>query len=216
MVCWKYIETEMKQLILISLFCLLAISSLRAIELIETLALAERGDVVAQFSLGATYDLGEEGVPQEDVKAALWYLKAAENGHNVSQLKIGRMYLDGRGIQQDRIEAWAWLFMARGGSSRPKSKSAPQDSATNPDDLEVGVLREIGGNMLPPTEVNSQAWTYFDIATNKLSDNELVDACLRGLEIFVIVSRIQSTMSRQQCIDAVPVIRKDVAEAAGG
>jgi TPR repeat protein len=40
--------------------------------------LMEQGDVKAQHNLGVFYENGLGGVPKDDVKAAEWYLKAAE------------------------------------------------------------------------------------------------------------------------------------------
>ena len=46
--------------------------------------LAEQGSVDAQFYLGECYRCGL-GVQQDDVKAAEWYKKAAEQGHEKAQ-----------------------------------------------------------------------------------------------------------------------------------
>jgi TPR repeat protein len=45
---------------------------------------AQAGDAEAQFNLGVMYDRGQ-GVPQDDVQAAEWYRKAAEQGHAAAQ-----------------------------------------------------------------------------------------------------------------------------------
>lgn len=181
----------------------------------ETKAFAEQGDAFAQFQLGATYDLGEEGVPQDDKEAAKWYLKAAEQGHKIAQLKTGRMYLEGRGVQQDYIEAWAWLFMARFGTPRPESTSVPQGpnvvkykvSAANPEGSKGETHREIGEDKFPPFGSIGQAWKFYDIATSKLSDEELATACIRGAELFGIMFKAPQSTTRQNCIELIPNLR---------
>ena len=46
----------------------------------EQQALAEQGDVEAQYSLGIDYDIGS-GVQQDEAEAARWYRLAADQGH---------------------------------------------------------------------------------------------------------------------------------------
>ena len=48
-------------------------------------------------------------VPQDDVKAAKWYRKAAEQGGAAAQYSLGVMYATGRGVSQDDAEAVKWL-----------------------------------------------------------------------------------------------------------
>ena len=54
----------------------------------ELRALAEQGDVEAQFNLGVRYGTGE-GVPQDDVEAVRWYRLAAEQGSARAQYNLG-------------------------------------------------------------------------------------------------------------------------------
>jgi TPR repeat protein/CHAT domain-containing protein len=49
---------------------------------------AERGDAEAQFNLGLMYQKGE-GVAQNDVEAAKWFRKAAEQGHAAASGSLG-------------------------------------------------------------------------------------------------------------------------------
>ena len=44
--------------------------------------------------------------------AAKWYLKSAEQGHVHAQCQVGYLYLLGRGLPRDEIEAYAYLNMA--------------------------------------------------------------------------------------------------------
>ena len=45
---------------------------------------------------------------QDFSQAAEWYRKAAEQGHMISQRNLATMYLNGKGIKQDRVQAMAW------------------------------------------------------------------------------------------------------------
>lgn len=73
----------------------------------EWQGLAEQGDPVAQYNLGASYE-GGHGVPQDLAKAAMWYRKAAEQGYAVAQYDLGAMYSRGRGVPQDYAQAAYW------------------------------------------------------------------------------------------------------------
>ena len=53
-----------------------------------------------------------KGVPKDYVKAAKWYLKAAEQGYAWAQHKLGVMYANGRGVPQNDAEAIKWFRMA--------------------------------------------------------------------------------------------------------
>jgi tetratricopeptide (TPR) repeat protein len=53
---------------------------------------AERGDAEAQYNLGAMYFYGK-GVSQNDVEAAKWFRKAAEQGHAGASSILGRILI---------------------------------------------------------------------------------------------------------------------------
>jgi TPR repeat protein len=53
------------------------------------------------------YDDGR-GVPQDNLQAASWYRKAAEQGNADAQYSLGRLYYEGRGVPQDYAQAAAW------------------------------------------------------------------------------------------------------------
>ncbi|MDA9260795.1 sel1 repeat family protein, partial [Puniceicoccaceae bacterium] len=53
------------------------------------------------------------GVPQDDVEAAKWYRKAAEQGHVEAQYNLGYMYDFGYGgVPEDDTEAVKWYRKA--------------------------------------------------------------------------------------------------------
>ena len=80
-------------------------------ELDELRALAEQGDAVAQFLLGAMYYRGR-GVPQDYAEAVRWYRLAADQGAADAQGNLGIMYALGWGVPQDDDEAHMWLNLA--------------------------------------------------------------------------------------------------------
>jgi uncharacterized protein len=82
----------------------------------EMLKKAEAGDVVAMVELGKAYDLGrnwgktiqfyyvdtgDNDLLLDREKAAAWYGKAAEQGNAEAQGRLGRLFFEGSGVQQD-------------------------------------------------------------------------------------------------------------------
>ncbi len=73
--------------------------------------LADQGDAVAQFNLGAMYRKGE-GVPQDYAAAVEWYRKAADQGNVAAQHNLGNLYHFGNGVAQDYSAALRWYRKA--------------------------------------------------------------------------------------------------------
>jgi len=61
--------------------------------------------------LGAFYE-GGIGVKKDDVEAAKWTRKAAEQGQVDAQFILGLVYAEGHGVPQDYAEAAKWLRKA--------------------------------------------------------------------------------------------------------
>ena len=55
---------------------------------------------------------GSLGVTQNDVKAAIWFNMAAEQGHADAQYRLGLKYSIGSGVVEDGVEALKWYHMA--------------------------------------------------------------------------------------------------------
>ena len=72
---------------------------------------AEAGDVAAQFSVGTAYDSGH-GVAQNLLKAAMWYERAAKQGHGDAQFNLAVLYHEGEGVHQDYRQAIYWYQQA--------------------------------------------------------------------------------------------------------
>jgi TPR repeat protein len=72
---------------------------------------ANSGIPEAETQLGIRYYKGDE-VLQNQVEAAKWFQKSADQGDVTGQLMLGLMYQDGRGVQQDFKLAAKWIGKA--------------------------------------------------------------------------------------------------------
>ncbi len=68
---------------------------------------AEEGSVEAQYNKGCEYY--SEG---DFLEASKWFLKAANQGHVLSQYYLGWLYNNGKGVLQDYIQAVYWYKKA--------------------------------------------------------------------------------------------------------
>lgn len=73
--------------------------------------LAEKGDAEAQYNIGLMYDKGM-GVPQDDLEAVTWYLKAAEQGDAFAQHSLAIKYVNGHGMPKNDAMAAKWFRKA--------------------------------------------------------------------------------------------------------
>lgn len=161
----------MKRIVLITLLYLSTSISVDANGFAATKAMAERGDAFAQFRLGVFYEIGHGGVLRDYAEASRWYLKAAEQGNKMAQLDLARMFVDGKGVQQNYVEAGAWLILLKITTKRPRRRGEKRLPEGAPDN------RPIAG-------VVSQANKYRGITFSKLSDGDLVKACMRSVRLF--------------------------------
>ncbi len=68
---------------------------------------AEQGDTIAQYFVGRLYY-----IDGDYAGAAEWYRKAAEGGESAAQLALGYAYIEGQGVQMNKIEAYNWWLKA--------------------------------------------------------------------------------------------------------
>jgi hypothetical protein len=68
------------------------------------LAAANNGDPRAQNSVGVMYHMGW-GSPQNDLEAAKWFRRGADQGYAASETWLGTMYRNGWGVPKNEIEA---------------------------------------------------------------------------------------------------------------
>ena len=70
-----------------------------------------RSGVILGLVIGSMVSL-EGGVAQEIDDAAALLRAAAEQGDASAQYNLGLMYLEGQGVKQDNVEAYAWIRTA--------------------------------------------------------------------------------------------------------
>ena len=73
--------------------------------------LADGNDARSQAGIGFMYHRGL-GVKTDDVQAAFWLRKAAEQGQAEGQLMLGVLFYYGRGMAQSYVRAYAWCALA--------------------------------------------------------------------------------------------------------
>ena len=66
------------------------------------------------------------GVSKDDFEVAKWAEKAARQGHTEAQNNIGRLYEEGQGVPQNKVQAYFWysLAAARGNETAKKNRAA--------------------------------------------------------------------------------------------
>jgi TPR repeat protein len=74
--------------------------------------LADRNDPRSQAGIGFMYHRGL-GVKTDDVQAAFWLRKAAEQGQAEGQMMLGNLYYFGHGVPQSYAAAYAWCELAQ-------------------------------------------------------------------------------------------------------
>ncbi len=92
-----------------------------ALDAVEALAAAQ-GHAAARFELGSYYTLG----PRQDYKRAADLLRrSALQGFAPAQSSLAVLYWTGKGVPQDRVEAYAWLGLAAEQSEREALDGQP-------------------------------------------------------------------------------------------
>jgi TPR repeat protein len=66
----------------------------------------------AEYSLGAAFYNGGNGVPPNYAESAKWFRLSADNGEPEAQRHLGLMYGEGRGVAQDYEQALRWFRLA--------------------------------------------------------------------------------------------------------
>jgi len=68
-----------------------------------------------------------QGVSQDEVEAAKWCRRAAEQGNAMAQMLLGAMCHNGQGVPQDYVQAQMWLTLA--GAGFPPSRQGNRETA---------------------------------------------------------------------------------------
>ena len=104
---------------------------------------ANRGNPFAQAVLGAIYartspEVRFLGLP-EDYESAIWFLvPSSQAGQPVAQHALGILYASGRGVGQDKAEAFKWLTLA----TRAGYSNAEPDLRKLRDDITAAEMAE--------------------------------------------------------------------------
>lgn len=73
---------------------------------------AKLGSASAQWRM-ATIDGMANGPSNVDYRATLnWLVPSAEHGYAEAQSELGMMYLSGRGVERDSVQAYKWLKLS--------------------------------------------------------------------------------------------------------
>ena len=76
---------------------------------------ADAGSAEANHRLALAFAEGRLGLVRDDARAAQLFEKAASAGHQRAQINLGLLYLRGRGVARDLVQARAWLEKAAAG-----------------------------------------------------------------------------------------------------
>jgi TPR repeat protein len=90
------------------------------------------------------YEIGHR-VPQDDVQAATWFRKAADQGNASAQYNLGMLYLQGQGVLQDYAQAVVWF-----------RKAADQQHAKA--QFALGLMYQHGQEGVPQNSTQAYVW----------------------------------------------------------
>lgn len=106
---------------------------------------AAQGNLSAMRQIGDMYKHDKEGcLKRDDAKVIEWYTRAVEGGAVWLQKDLGRMYMDGKHVEQNDAEALKWLRLA----------------ATHGNDYAVSYLRDmyLQGRGATPDDADEFKW----------------------------------------------------------
>ncbi|MCK5122371.1 MAG: sel1 repeat family protein [Methylococcales bacterium] len=93
--------------------CLLFAAQLVSAETLEDIKQnAEQGNALGQAKLASLYLLGRNGVEIDNIQAAKWMKKAADQGLVEAQVVVAAMYDRGMGLKGDKKIATQWYEKA--------------------------------------------------------------------------------------------------------
>lgn len=84
---------------------------------------AEEGSADGQYVVGQMFFSGK-GTTKNDIEAAKWFRKAAEQGHPLAQHQLAMLYAKGMGVEADMTRAYVWSSLAAKYGKDPSVRSA--------------------------------------------------------------------------------------------
>jgi len=103
---------------------------------------AEKEFVPAQRELAIIFDQGLFGYEGVVHNANAWYLRAAKNGDNYSQITMANRYSTGKGVEKNLIQAYAFANMAAK-EGKDEAIALSNELAKNLDENELAVAEMI-------------------------------------------------------------------------
>ncbi len=102
-----------------------------------------RSGVILGLVIGSMVSL--EGVAEEIDDAAVLLRAAAEQGNAEAQYNLGLLYLEGQGVKQDNVEAYAWIRTAAAQGKRGTleiRQTLLREMTPSQEDRAIGLARE--------------------------------------------------------------------------
>ena len=115
---------------------------------------AEQGSPLAQYVLGALYQLGEV-MPQDHTEAVNWYRRAAHQGLAVAQFALGAVYARGQGVPEDVVRAHMWLSLS---AAHAAQITGGQKLARDAQQLRDDVAQKMTPEQILEAEQLARAW----------------------------------------------------------
>jgi TPR repeat protein len=150
--------------------------------------LAGQNSQDAQFMMGVLQE-GGYGVDKNFVKAATWYLKAAEAGLSSAQFNLGIFYQFGQGVRKSAAQAFAW-----------HSRAARQGHASAQNNL--ASLYFAGEGV---TKESVEAWKWFEIARRNLQGDTQEVALKNRDKVGKTLSADERAAAKRRADDFKPV-----------
>jgi TPR repeat protein len=115
---------------------------------------ADQGSPLAQYVLGALYQLGEV-VPQDHGEAVKWLRRAADQGLAVAQFVLGEVYAFGQGVPEDMVRAYMWLDLA---GAQAAQIAGAQKLARDAQELRDTLARKMTPTQIAEARHLAQEW----------------------------------------------------------
>jgi len=71
--------------------------------------LSRLGQETNPLRVGSDYPFGVDGLAEDPAEAVEWYTRSARQAHVMSWYRLGRLHIQGRGVEADRVRAHMWL-----------------------------------------------------------------------------------------------------------
>jgi TPR repeat protein len=115
---------------------------------------ADQGSPLAQYVLGALYQLGEV-VLQDHAEAVKWFRRAADQGLAVSQFSLGQMYAIGHGVSEDVVHAHMWLSLS---AARAAEITGAEKLTRDAQEMRDALTRKMTTEQIEEAEYLAREW----------------------------------------------------------